>query len=104
MSSGFPIENGLKHGDDLLPQLINFGSEYGIRKVSKANLKLDMNDTHQVLDCADDVNLIADYIRTIGKKSRYVVILSRINPTPHIDTYFLKIHTNIVFPSTPRPP
>ena len=29
-------------------------------------------------------------------------ILSRINPIPHIDTYFFKIHSNIVFPSTPR--
>jgi hypothetical protein len=31
-------------------------------------------------------------------------ILSRINPIPRIDTYFFKIHSNIVFPSTPRPP
>ena len=25
------------------------------------------------------------------------------NPNPRIDTYFLKIHSNIVLPSTPRP-
>ena len=30
-------------------------------------------------------------------------ILSRINQIPRIDTYFLKIHSNIVLPSMPRP-
>ena len=29
--------------------------------------------------------------------------LSRINSIPCIDTYFFKIHSNIVLPSTPRP-
>ena len=28
---------------------------------------------------------------------------SRINPIPHIDTYFFKIQSNIILPSTPRP-
>ena len=28
-----------------------------------------------------------------------ICILSRINPTPRIDTYFFKIHSNIIFPS-----
>ena len=32
-----------------------------------------------------------------------IPILSRINPTPRIDTYFLKSHSNIVFPSTLKP-
>ena len=31
-------------------------------------------------------------------------ILSRINQIPHIDTYFFKIHSNIVLPSTSRLP
>ena len=26
------------------------------------------------------------------------------NPIPVIDTYFFKIHSNIVLPSTPKPP
>jgi hypothetical protein len=30
-------------------------------------------------------------------------ILSRINPTPRIDAYFLKVHSTIVLSSTPRP-
>jgi hypothetical protein len=30
-------------------------------------------------------------------------IMSRINPIPRIDTYFFKIYSDIVLPSTPRP-
>jgi hypothetical protein len=32
-----------------------------------------------------------------------IPILSRINAMPRIDTYFFKIHTHFVYPSTPRP-
>ena len=65
LSSSFPIENGLKQGDDLSPLLFNFALEYAIRKVQETNLGLDMNGTHQVLAYADDVNLIGDDIKTI---------------------------------------
>jgi hypothetical protein len=40
----------------------------------------------------------------IHKCSPIIPILSRINTIPRIDTYFLKFHSNIVLPSTPRPP
>ena len=66
LSSCFPIENGLKEGDVLLPLLFNF-AEYAIRKVQETNLGLDINGTHQVLAYADDVNLIGNDIRTIEK-------------------------------------
>ena len=33
-----------------------------------------------------------------------IPIMSRINPIPRIDTYLFKVHSNIVLPSTPRPP
>ena len=39
----------------------------------------------------------------IHKGSPIIPILSRVNPIPRIDAYFLKIHSNIVFPSTPTP-
>ena len=61
LSSSFPIENDLKQEDALSPLLFNFA----LRKVQETNLRLDMNDTHQVLAYADDVNLIGDDIRTI---------------------------------------
>jgi hypothetical protein len=35
----------------------------------KTNLGLDMNCAHQVLVYADDVNLIGDSIRTIGRNT-----------------------------------
>ena len=33
-----------------------------------------------------------------------IPMLSRINPIPRIDTYFFKVHSNIVLPTKPRPP
>ena len=39
--------------------------------------------------------------RFIPKGSPINPILNRINPIPRIDTYFCKIHYNIVLPSAP---
>ena len=30
--------------------------------------------------------------------------MNQINPIPRIDTYLFKVYSNIVLPSTPRPP
>jgi hypothetical protein len=38
-------------------------------KVQETNSGLDMNGTHQVFTYSDDVNLISDDIRTIGRNS-----------------------------------
>ena len=43
--------------------------QYAIREVQETNLGLDMNGTHQVLACADDVNLTGDDIRTIERNA-----------------------------------
>ena len=40
----------------------------------------------------------------IHKGSPIIPILSQINPITRIDTYLFKVHSNIVLPSTPRPP
>ena len=40
----------------------------------------------------------------IHKGSPIIPILSQINPITRIDTYLFKVHSNIVFLSTPRPP
>ena len=63
LSSSFPIDNGLS------PLLSNFALEYAIRKAQEIRLGLSMNGTHQVLAYADDINLIGDDIRTIGRNA-----------------------------------
>jgi hypothetical protein len=54
----FPIKNGLKEGDALLPLLFNFALEYAIRKVKANHKLLKFNGKHQVVIYVDDVNLV----------------------------------------------
>ena len=67
LSDNFPIQNSLKHGDALLPLLLNFPLEYVIRKVRKNQVELKLNGTQQLLAYADYVNLLGDDIDTIKK-------------------------------------
>jgi hypothetical protein len=61
-SFAFPIKNGLKQGDALLPLLFDFAVEYSIRRVQENQEGLKFIDTHQLLFYAASGKLFGERI------------------------------------------
>ena len=69
----FPVRNGLKQGDALSLLLFNFASECTIRRVQVNQDELKLNDTHQILVYADDINILGGRVYTIKKHSNFSI-------------------------------
>ena len=77
LSDMFPIRNGLKQGDALLPLLFNFASEYAIRRVQMNQDDLKLNGTHQLLAYADDVNILGGSAHTVKENAEALVVATK---------------------------
>jgi hypothetical protein len=82
------IQNGLKQGDVLNPLFFNFALEYATRKIQEHQVGLKLNGTHQLMACADDVNLLGDNIKknaeTLFDASREVGLEINVEKTKYM--------------------
>jgi hypothetical protein len=69
----FPILNGLKQGDALLPLLFNFALDYAITKVEEKQVGMKLNGTYQILVYAVDINLLTYNINTIQENTEVLI-------------------------------
>jgi len=65
LSDMLPVRNGLKQGDALPPLLFNFALDYAIRTVLVKQDGLKLNGTHQLLVCADDVDILCGSVHSM---------------------------------------
>ena len=77
LSDMFLIRHSLKQGHVLSPLLLNFASEYGIRRVQVIQDGLKLNGTHQQLVYADDVNILGGSAHTVQENAEALVVASK---------------------------
>jgi hypothetical protein len=77
LSYMFPIRNGLKQGDALMPLLFNFALEYIITGVQGNQNFLKLNGTDQPLVYADDVNIMGGSVHTMKENTEALKVVSK---------------------------
>jgi len=76
LSDKCPNKNGFKLGDVVSPLIFNFALEYAIRRIQVNQEDLKVNGTHQLLVCADDLNILGRSILTIKKKHTEALLVA----------------------------
>ena len=67
----------MKQGDALSPLLFNFDLEYAIKRVQVNQDGLKLNDTHQLLAYADDVNILGGSVDTVKENAEALVAATK---------------------------
>jgi hypothetical protein len=75
----FPIRNGLKQGDAVLPLLCNCALVYAIRRVQVNQDGLTLNRTCELLKYADDVSIVEGSVHTTEENAEALVVASKEN-------------------------
>ena len=73
LSDMFPIRNGLKDEDGLMPLLFNYAPHYAISRVQVNQDGLKLYGTYQLLVYADDVNILGAKLCTIEKNTNLLL-------------------------------
>jgi hypothetical protein len=69
LSDKLSTKNDLKHGDALLPVLLNFALEYAIQNVRINQEGLKLNGTYQLPIYANCVNLWSEIMHTVMRST-----------------------------------
>jgi hypothetical protein len=67
LSASFPALNGINQGDAIIQLIFNFALQYVSGKVEQNQVRLKLKETHLLLAYADEVNLLANKIKTTEK-------------------------------------